>query len=48
MPARHFPPPWTIEELDTCFVVIDSGLVANSLSVMPVTSQHRSQGKTMA
>jgi hypothetical protein len=21
---RRFPPPWTIEELDTCFVVIDS------------------------
>jgi hypothetical protein len=19
--ARHFPPPWTIEELDACFVV---------------------------
>ena len=26
MPAqhRHFPPPWTVEELDACFVVIDS------------------------
>src|SRR5215469_18114959 len=21
---RHFPPPWTVEELDACFVVIDS------------------------
>jgi hypothetical protein len=21
---RRFPPPWTIEELDACFVVIDS------------------------
>jgi len=21
---RRFPPPWTIEELDVCFVVIDS------------------------
>src|SRR6516162_7777588 len=21
---RHFPPPWSIEELDACFVVIDS------------------------
>ena len=25
MPSpRRFPPPWTIEELDECFVVIDS------------------------
>jgi len=21
---RRFPPPWTVEELDACFVVIDS------------------------
>jgi len=21
---RHFPPPWSAEELDACFVVIDS------------------------
>jgi len=21
---RHFPPPWTIEELDSCFVVKDA------------------------
>jgi hypothetical protein len=24
MSGRRFPPPWTIEELDTCFVVSDS------------------------
>jgi hypothetical protein len=24
MPERRFPPPWTIEELDACFVVKDS------------------------
>jgi hypothetical protein len=24
MQARRFPPPWTIEELDACFVVTDS------------------------
>jgi hypothetical protein len=24
MNARHFPPPWTIEELDACFVVSDA------------------------
>jgi hypothetical protein len=23
MTARHFPPPWTVEELDACFVVKD-------------------------
>ena len=23
MPDRHFPPPWSVEELDTCFVVKD-------------------------
>jgi hypothetical protein len=24
-PARRFPPPWSVEELDACFVVNDSG-----------------------
>ena len=24
MTARRFPPPWSVEELDTCFIVIDS------------------------
>jgi hypothetical protein len=24
MASRRFPPPWTVEELDACFVVIDS------------------------
>jgi hypothetical protein len=24
MSERHFPPPWSVEELDACFVVIDS------------------------
>ena len=24
MPARRFPPPWSVEELDACFVVTDS------------------------
>jgi len=23
MPSRRFPPPWTVEELDACFVVRD-------------------------
>jgi hypothetical protein len=24
MPNRRFPPPWTVEELDACFVVRDN------------------------
>jgi hypothetical protein len=24
LPARRFPPPWSVEELDACFVVRDS------------------------
>ena len=24
MPVRHFPPPWSVEELDACFIVKDS------------------------
>jgi hypothetical protein len=24
MPSRRFPPPWSIDELEACFVVIDS------------------------
>jgi hypothetical protein len=24
MPARHFPPPWSVEELAACFIVKDS------------------------
>jgi DNA-binding LacI/PurR family transcriptional regulator len=24
MNSRRFPPPWSVEELDACFVVIDS------------------------
>ncbi len=25
MPERRFPPPWTVEDIGTAFVVIDSG-----------------------
>ena len=32
MPARRFPPPWSVEELEACFVVhggdIDEAVVA--------------------
>jgi hypothetical protein len=26
MNSRRFPPPWSVEELDTCFVVRDHGV----------------------
>jgi hypothetical protein len=32
MPDRHFPPPWFVEELDSCFVVKD--LNGQALSYM--------------
>jgi hypothetical protein len=25
MPAHRFPPPWSVDELEACFVVTDSG-----------------------
>jgi len=25
MPTRPFPPPWSVDELDACFVVKDGG-----------------------
>jgi hypothetical protein len=28
MPERRFPPPWTVEKLDACFVVKDKRLAA--------------------
>jgi hypothetical protein len=37
MPACRFPPPWSVEELDACLVVIDSAgrgvVTTRSLSV---------------
>jgi hypothetical protein len=36
MPSpRRFPPPWTIEELDACFVVIDSAATKIELQIAP-------------
>ena len=25
MPERRFPPPWSVEETEACFIVMDSG-----------------------
>ena len=38
MPARRFPPPWSVEELDACFVVRDHG-GKSSLIPFPVLAQ---------
>jgi len=38
MPPRRFPPPWSVEELDACFVVTDS-------VVKPCTSMVRPRGQ---
>jgi hypothetical protein len=37
MPARRFPPPWTVEGLDACFVVRDGNGQQVAYTVMRVT-----------
>ena len=39
MPERHFPPPWSVEELDSCFVVKD--LNAHALAYMYFENESR-------
>jgi len=48
-PPAAFPAPWSFEDIGAAFVVKDGGgqMGHELLSVMPVTSQCRSQGKTM-
>jgi len=41
---RRFPPPWTVEELDACFVVIDSAELKSLMS----TSRKRVGGRSAA
>jgi hypothetical protein len=39
MPARRFPPPWSIDEWEACFVVIDSAalyLLPHQLNMPPM------------
>jgi hypothetical protein len=31
-PARRFPPPWSVDELEACFVVIDSAALKKQLN----------------
>jgi hypothetical protein len=33
MPARRFPPPWSVEEAAACFVVIDSAGQSSPMSI---------------
>ena len=35
MPERHFPPPWSAEELDSCFVVKDANGQALAYTYFP-------------
>ena len=41
MPERHFPEPWSVEELDTCFVVKDLNGQALAYMYFEKESRHR-------
>jgi hypothetical protein len=41
MPERHFPPPWSVEELDSCFVVKDAN--GQALAYMYFEKERRRQ-----
>jgi hypothetical protein len=39
MPERRFPPPWTVEELDACFVVMhNAGAKARLNFILPAAT----------
>jgi hypothetical protein len=40
MPARRFPPPWSAEELDACFVVRDPPSVPGGSMVLEFFQRH--------
>ena len=44
MPARRFPPPWSIDELEACFVVKDSA--EQVLALQPHAAQESPQAGT--
>ena len=44
---RRFPPPWTVEELDACFVVIDSAEQKLAYVYFEEESGHRSAAKLL-
>ena len=41
MPERHFPEPWSVEELDTCFVVKDLNGQALAYMYFEKEQRHR-------
>ena len=41
MPERYFPEPWSVEELDTCFVVKDFNGQAIAYMYFEKESRHR-------
>jgi hypothetical protein len=41
MPERHFPEPWSVEELDACFVVKDLNGQALAYMYFEKESRHR-------
>jgi hypothetical protein len=44
---RRFPPPWTVEELDACFVVIDSAEQKLAYVYFEDEAGRRSAGKLL-
>ena len=44
---RHFPPPWSVEELDACFVVIDSAEQKLAYVYFEEESGRRAAGKLL-
>ena len=45
---RHFPPPWSAEELDACFVVIDSAEQKLAYVYFEEEPGRRSAGKLLS
>jgi len=43
MPAHRFPPPWSVEETDACFIVSDS----NGTSIARTSPARRSAAKLL-
>ena len=43
--TRRFPPPWTVEELDACFVTDSAGQKLPSCSVVSTTDGKRLRAK---
>ena len=48
MPERHFPPPWFVEELDSCFVVKDANGQALAYMYFEKESRRRTQRELLA